>query len=138
MKCYLGILKIEEYVKILGQVPEGEKILQLRSSDIFVLPTFSEGLPISLLEAMAAGLPIISTPVGAIPEVIDEGKNGFLIQPGDYEALAEKIVILAKDHKARQEMGKNNLVKIMEQYDQSIIIRKLSNVYSQLLAPANL
>lgn len=126
-------LKIEEFVKILGQVSEEEKIFHFHSSDIFVLPTYSEGLPISLLEAMAAGLPIISTPVGGIPEVIDEGKNGFLIQPGDYKALAEKIVILAKDKKARQEMGKNNLHKIMDQYDQSIIIRKLSNVYSQLL-----
>lgn len=126
-------VKIEEYVRILGQVSEEEKIRHLRSADIFVLPTYSEGLPITILEAMAAGLPIISTPVGAIPEVIEEGKNGFLVQVGNYEALAEKMLILAKDRRMRQKMRKNNLEKIVKQYDQSIIMSKLDNEYSELL-----
>jgi glycosyltransferase involved in cell wall biosynthesis len=126
-------LKVEEYVKILGQVPEKEKILHFCSSDIFVLPTYAEGLPITLLEAMAAGLPIISTPVGAIPEVITEGKNGFLIEPGDHKALAEDITILARNKKLRREMGANNIERIIKEYDQSIVIRKLDNEYNRVL-----
>lgn len=126
-------LRLEQHVKILGEVSEDEKVFRLLSSDIFVLPTYAEGLPITLLEAMAAGLPAISTPVGAIPEVIEDGKNGFLIHPGDYEALAEKTVVYAKDTKLREQVGKNNLEKIKKQYDQSIVVEKIASEYSQLL-----
>ena len=126
-------LRIEQHVKILGEASEEEKIEQLCSSDIFVLPTYSEGMPIALLEAMAAGLPLVSTPVGAIPEVIDDGKNGFLIELGNCKALAEKIVVLAQNENIRREMGRYNQQKIMNQYDMSAIARKLSHVYSQLL-----
>lgn len=66
----------------------------LNGADVYVLPSYKEGLPISILEAMSYSLPVISTRVGGIPEIIMNGKNGLLINPGDKEALYESIIKL--------------------------------------------
>ncbi len=86
-----------------------------------------------MLEAMAAGLPIIASSVGAIPEVIQDGVNGFLIKAGDFKALSEKILILARNSVLRREMAKNNIATIRKQYDKKIVLRELQNDYNKLL-----
>ena len=125
--------EIALHTRFLGYIHGDEKIKIFIESDIFILPSYSEGLPITMLEAMAAGLPIIATPVGGIPEILENGKNGFLIKPGDYKTLAKKILILTNNKKLRQKMGKNNLEKIKKQYDREIIFKKLSNIYEILM-----
>jgi len=139
-KCNVEELKtickeknISNYVEILGYLETKEKIKVFSLSDIYILPSYSEELPIAILEAMAAGLPIISTPVGSIPEVIEEGVNGYLIKPGDYYGLTEKILLLAKDRQLRQIMGRNNAEKIRAEYDDKIVMRKLEKVYNVFL-----
>ena len=92
-----------------------------------------EGLPITMLEAMASGLPVIASSVGAIPDVIHDGKNGFLLEAGDYEALAARILVLAKDKKLRQEMAENNITLIKDHYDKTIVLQKLESEYNKLL-----
>lgn len=124
---------VYNYVEILGYLETKEKLKVISSSDIFVLPSYSEELPIAILEAMAAGLPIISTPVGSIPEVIEEGVNGYLIRPGDYYGLAEKICVLAKDRQLRQMMGKNNAEKIRREYNNVVVMQRLEKIYNVLL-----
>lgn len=120
---------VSNYVEILGYLETEEKRKIISLSDIYILPSYSEGLPIAMLEAMAAGLPIISTPVGSIPEVIEEGVNGYLIKPGDYHELAEKILVLAEDKQLRQMMGKKNVEKIRREYDEKIVMQKLAKIY---------
>lgn len=122
------------HTRFVDYVFGNRKIEVFANADIFVLPSYSEGLPITMLEAMAAGLPVIATPVGSIPEVIEEGENGFLVGIGDYRALAEKILILAKDQKLRLEMATNNVGKIRKQFDRSVVMRKLGNLYEQVLS----
>jgi glycosyltransferase involved in cell wall biosynthesis len=113
---------------------ERDKMLEVRqTSDIYILPSYAEGLPIALLEAMAAGLPVVSTKVGSIPEVVEEGVNGFLIQPGDYEALAQKIVLLAQNQKMRQMMGKANIEKIQKFYSLENAMNELNEIYSRVI-----
>lgn len=135
--CRLGLTGNKKlyssHAKFLDYVSGGAKIKVFTTSDIFVLPSRGEGLPIAMLEAMAAGLPVIATPVGSIPEVIEEGKNGFLVEPGDYKSLAGKILILAKDKKLRRKMATNNTNKIRKRYDRPIVTRKLDNLYTRLL-----
>lgn len=123
---------INKFVKFLGYVDEQIKIDFIISSDIFVLPSYAEGLPIAMLEAMAAGLPVISTPVGSIPDVIEDNINGFLIQPGNYLKLAEKIVILSTDKKLRIKMGNKNKQKIIKEYDIEILTNKLEKIYNNI------
>lgn len=124
---------VSNYVEILGYLETKEKRKVISLSDIYILPSYSEGLPIAMLEAMAAGLPIISTPVGSIPEVIEQGVNGYLIKPGDYYGLAEKILVLAKDKRLRKIMGKINAEKIRREYDDKIVMQKLEEVYNVFL-----
>ncbi len=78
-------------------------------ADILVLPSYSEGLPMSVLEGIGKGLPVISTNVGGIPEAVIDGHNGFIISPGDVDALAKKMSILIRDAALREEMGRKSL-----------------------------
>jgi len=129
--------EIASHTKFLGYLHGDEKIRVFSESDIFILPSYSEGLPITMLEAMVTGLPVIATPVGAIAEIIEDGVNGFLVKAGDYQALAEKIVILAQERKLRLKMGQNNIEKIKKEYDKNVVIAKLDNEYDKLLEPKN-
>jgi len=89
----------------LGPVALEERLAFFKRADVFVLPTYAEGTPISMLEAMAAGLPVISTPVGGIPDVVEDGVEGFIVKPGDVEALANRLAQLINDPERRRRMG---------------------------------
>lgn len=128
---------LENRVKIKGWISGEQKDAAFAQSDIYILPSYNEGLPMSILEAMAAKLPVISTPIGGIPETIENGVNGFLIQPGDYNALAEKIDLLANDKQLREKMGQEGYRIAKEKFDINIIIKQLHEIYDKLLnAPA--
>jgi len=113
--------RIENYVTFTGHVTSDVIAHLLSSSDMLALPSYTEGFPLVILEAMASGLPIVATPVGAIPEVIEDGKNGFLVKPKDHIALANKIVWLIENKDARKKMGHRNIEKIQSKYDLNIV-----------------
>jgi glycosyltransferase involved in cell wall biosynthesis len=96
---------IGQHIEFLGTVEPPAKYALLARADVFVLPSHNEGLPLSLLEAMCAGLPVIATPVGCIPEVITDGKNGFLIHRNSSQQLAEKLAALLADPDLCRQMG---------------------------------
>lgn len=126
-------LNLEDHVQILDFVPEESKISFFNNSDVFVLPSYAEGLPISLLEAMASGLPIVSSNVGGIPEVIIEEINGYLIHPGDYKELASKVLILLKNDQLRNTIGNNNICKINVEHDTKVIVSSISSLYHKVI-----
>lgn len=128
---------IERFVTFISNFSNDDKIRLLREADIYLLPSYAEGLPISLLEAMAAGLPVISTRVGGIPEVVEDEVNGFLITPGDYISLANKIVELVENPKLREIISQNNQEKVRNKYDWKIVANNISNVYNELLEYRN-
>ncbi|MCW4000703.1 MAG: glycosyltransferase family 4 protein [Candidatus Bathyarchaeota archaeon] len=119
-------------VECLGYLDNSEMLLVRQSSDIYTLPSYAEGLPCALLEAMAAGLPVVTTTVGSIPEVVEDNINGFLIEPGDVTLLAEKIVVLANDSALRQIIGVRNIDKIKKLFSPESIMRELNEVYRDL------
>ena len=124
---------IEDNVEIVGWVSPEKLISLYCESHIFVLPSYYEGLPMVLIEAMACGLPVVSTRVGGIPEIIEEGINGFLIMPGDKEALFEKLLALSKDLDLCLKIGENNISKVKKEYDISIYSKKLKFIYNSLI-----
>lgn len=115
-------LKLEDKVEFTGNISNIPQ--RLANADIFVLPSQYEGLPLTILEAMAAGLPIIATRVGGIPDVVKE--NGILVEVGDIEGLTGAMIRLARDKILREKMGaisrleaqKYDLTEICTQYEQ--------------------
>jgi glycosyltransferase involved in cell wall biosynthesis len=91
----------------LGVEPNSEEMRALyRAADIFVLPTYGDGMPLVIAEAMASGLPVVSTGVGAIPELVESGRNGFIVEPGDVASLARALDRLVSDDALRDRMGR--------------------------------
>jgi glycosyltransferase involved in cell wall biosynthesis len=133
IKRFIKTNSLEQNVEIVGWVSPNKLISLYCESHIFVLPSYYEGLPMVLIEAMACGLPVVSTKVGGIPEIIEEGVNGFLVTPGDRKALFEKLLILSKDLKLCLRMGENNASKIKKEYDISTYSRKLKQIYDNLI-----
>jgi len=88
---------------LVGQIPDAHKFLP--AFDIFVLPSVKEGFPWSLIEAMTAKLPVIATSVGAVPEVIENGKNGMIVAPADSAQIVAKIREILSNDRLMQEMG---------------------------------
>jgi glycosyltransferase involved in cell wall biosynthesis len=124
---------VGSYAKCVGPVLGQEKIDYYMSSDIFLLPSYADNLPNALLEAMAAGLPAIASDVGAIPEIIQDGFNGFIIKAGDVEKMTERILTLANDQAMRKEMGKINLRLVREKYDIALVAEKIDDLYRGMI-----
>lgn len=102
-------------VKFLGYIPYNSEIINLyRNSDVFILPSLTEGVPKVILEALANGLPVIATSVGGIPEIIKDGENGILIPPADSEAIANAIHRLINNKNLIIDMIKKGLETIKE------------------------
>ena len=123
---------LSDIVKFEGWVSGDKKVELLNNTDIFILPSYTEGLPISILEAMSYKLPVISTPVGGIPEVVKDGENGFLITPGDKGALYNAIIKLVADKRLRVDMGEKSYKKVQPHFPENVS-KELENIYTVLL-----
>lgn len=125
---------LEHIVSIRGWVPYACIGNIYNGMDIFVLPSYMEGLPMSILEAMGKGIPVISTNIGGIPEIVLQGQNGFIVEPGDIKGLAERLELLICNEKLRLSMGKKSREIVEEKFSIAIIRIKLELMYWQLLA----
>lgn len=114
-----------------GWIGETQKKNLLEHSDIFVLPSYGEGMPISVLEAMSYGLPVVSTRVGAIPEQVEDGVTGYLLSPGDVNGLYDRLKTLIQKPHLRIEMGSKGLLKVQERFDMNKNSQLLSDLYNQ-------
>jgi glycosyltransferase involved in cell wall biosynthesis len=98
-------LNLSQHIKILDWVNEDQRDELLETANVFILPSYNEGLPMALLEAMSWGLPVITTPVGGIPELVTSGKNGLLVNPGEIEKLLESMQSLIENETLRLSLG---------------------------------
>lgn len=102
------------------------------AGDILVLPSYAEGLPMSILEAIGNGLPVVSTNVGGIPEAVTDGENGFIISPGDIPALSQRLEALINDSSLRERMGRKGLEIARENFSTQSIGKQLEKLYKEL------
>lgn len=124
---------LENVVKFVGFVEGKDKEHILKTSDIYILPSYNEGLPISILEAMAYSMPIISTNVGGIPEIVADDQNGYLFEPGDIKALEKAIFNFSNDRNLMQTFGNASYEKVYKHFPESVK-EQLVQVYSKVLA----
>jgi glycosyltransferase involved in cell wall biosynthesis len=122
---------LEGTVRTLGYRDDVERVLA--ASDVFVLPSFREGTPRVVTEAMASGLPVVATDIAGVPEQVEDGENGYLVAPGDPEALADRLDALLDDGELRESFGAAGQ-KRAERFSSERMLADLDEVYRELLA----
>ena len=125
-------LGVSDCVTFLGWVISAKRVEILQSADVYALPSYNEGLPMSLLEAMSYGLPVLTTPVGGIPELVTDGVEGLVVEPGNVDAIAEAIVKFANDRVWRVNAGKAGRKRVAENYAREIILPRLRSLYEEV------
>ncbi len=137
-----GIGKLEDYLRNLAKklgVSDKVRFLGFRddipqiciASDIFIFPSYQEGLPVSLMEAMAAGLPCIVSRIRGNNDLIQDGKGGFLHNPKDYIRMAKSIDKIIENKKLRAEMGIRNKEQV-KKYDKEVVKKIIKNIYESI------
>lgn len=138
MRSLADELGVAERVVFPGPAQGLVKDAWLSRASLFVLPSYAEGLPISLLEAMAARLPVIATRVGAIPTVIDADRTGLLIDAGDIDALADAIGRLVEDPALRADLGQRARAECTLRFSIDRAARALRDLYLEIDQPERL
>lgn len=103
-------------VTFAGYQSQAEVARHLAATDVFVLPSYAEGVPVTLMEAMGSGVPVVATQVGGVGELVEDGVNGYIVRPGDGPALADRIGRLLGDGASRQRFGAAGRAKVEAEF----------------------
>lgn len=125
-------LDIANQVEFLGWVSGEQKDKAFRESMIFCLPSYAEGFPMAVLDAWAYGLPVITTPVGGIPDVAKDGKNMLLFNPGDIDALAQQMKKMIVNEELRKSIADESILFAHTTFNLNTINKQLGNIYEEL------
>ena len=132
-KHFCKINRINHRVEFIGRVMHKEIGKWLSACDIFVLPSYTEGLPNAVVEAMACRRPVIATQVGGIPEIIVNNKNGILVPLKDVQELYSKIMLLCKNNKMAEELGNAGYNTVIEKINWDKRAEQITNIYKKIL-----
>lgn len=133
LKAAVGDLKLEDCVQVLGWIDAGARQQLLRSAHALALPSYNEGLPMALLEAMSFGLPVLTTRVGGIPELVQDGMHGWLVEPGDIEAMVSGLECWIDNDERRVDMGGAARGRVEADFSADAAVRKLDAIYRALV-----
>jgi len=124
---------ISERVIVKGALPNRETLDIMSQSDIYIFPSAQEGFPVSVAEAMAVGLPVLASSAGAIPDMIENNKGGYIIDANNIEGYVEAIYKFIKNRGLLLQMGRYNQEKARIHYDYTVVIDKLCKLYRTVL-----
>lgn len=127
-------LKNVKSTEVLGWIDSKQKCELLKNTSILVLPSYHEGLPMAILEAMSYGIPVVATNVGGIPSIIKDNYNGFLIKPGDNSNLKECIIKLISNQELRNNFSQNTYKNISKEFSLKSNVDILYTLYKKLLS----
>ncbi|MGC8691194.1 MAG: glycosyltransferase family 4 protein [Caldisericum sp.] len=133
--CLAKNLKLQENIYFTGYTKKVIKLLSV--SDIFVFASSREGLPVSVMEAMAMEKPVVAYNIRGVRDLVEDGVNGFLLPFGDIEGLANKIIYLMENPEIAKEMGRRGREKIEKEFSLKIILKDMKNLYKEILDGAN-
>jgi glycosyltransferase involved in cell wall biosynthesis len=131
VEAAITTLRLQQQVDLTGSLTQAGVRSQLARSDVFVLPSLAEGIPVVLMEAMASYVPCISTPVNGIPELIEHGHTGLLATPGDVDSLVTQLTALCTNPGLRQRMALAAYTKVTQHFDLFSNVRALGGVFAQ-------
>lgn len=117
IEAHARALGCAEAVRFTGYLSQDEVADELSRADIFALPSFAEGVPVVLMEAMASHLPVLATRIAGIPELVQDGESGFVVPPGDVAAFAAALSALLADPAQRQSMGRKGRARVEADYN---------------------
>jgi len=126
-------LGVESHVTFMASASSDDVAAAYHESDVFVLPSLYESFGIAALEAMAAGMPVLATRVGGVPEIVEDMRTGILVRPADPAALAERIEALLGNSELRSELGNAAREVASDRYQWKEIAERTQNVYEELL-----
>lgn len=138
LKALVRDMGLENHVRLLGSVSDGDLAKIYQVSDLIVLPALSmrddvEGFGIVILEAAAAGKPAVATCVGGIPDAIEDGKSGVLVEPGDYGLMSRTIVSLLKDDQTRLALGEYAYRRVREKFAWKSVAGRYDELFQSLV-----
>ena len=122
-------------VRFAGAVGQDHMAAYYEEADVFCLPSFAEGLPVVLMEAMATGRPVVATRITGVPELVEDGVSGFLVAPGNVEQLAAALGRLAASPALRESFGRAGRLKVEEGFDAARCAAQVAVVFDEM-APA--
>jgi glycosyltransferase involved in cell wall biosynthesis len=129
-----GMLADHSQLQCLGTIPYHIMPAVYQDADILLFPTVREGLSLAALEAMSCGLPVVATDCSSLPELIDDGKGGFLCPLGDVDAFADKIRLLAENPQMRSEMGDYNRAKVEKMFTLDRMVGQYQELFEEVLS----
>jgi len=125
-------LGLSNNVEFVGYQSQAAVRDYLQQTDVFVLPSFAEGVPVVLMEAMMSGVPVVATQIAGVSELVEDGVSGFLVPPSDGDALGDRIQTLLADGELRQKLGAQGVMKVREQFDINQESKKLAAIMTGL------
>ncbi len=131
LQALVSSLGLANTIKFVGPLERDQIADVLARASVFVLPSLKEGMPLSLLEAMSSGRPVVTSRVGGMSEIITHGETGLLVTPGDSEALARAIETILGDADLRKKLGRNARNLVMAKYNWKSVLRALDTVYRE-------
>jgi phosphatidylinositol alpha-1,6-mannosyltransferase len=135
IKTAVATLRLENHVRLLGSLSDADVIKLYQACELVILPALDmkddvEGFGIVALEAAAAGKPVVATRVGGIPDAVEDGKSGVLVEPGDYEGLSELIISLLRDPELSLSMGSYAHRRANKEYSWYEIVTRYEGVFA--------
>lgn len=138
IKQHIKRLHLTDIVKLTGALPPAEVESYIARSDLIVLASWGEGIPIALMEAFAQRRPVVATRVGGVSELVSDGVNGRLVEPGDIKALADAIESMLSNYPRAAAMGEAGWVTLGEKHDPLESARRMKELFNATLHPSNL
>lgn len=133
MQDFIKAQGLQPYVSYVGYVADtAQRSTYYRNADIFIFPTHRDSFGLVILHAMAEGIPVVASMEGTIPEIIEDGINGFLFKKGNVDQLARKILDLAGDAHLRQQMGAANRRRYVSHYSPQVCGRGMTEAFEQI------